>query len=174
MLQPAKDLGFLPEALHNLPRRRTGTNDLQRHAASGILLLRLVHRAHATLADDSDDAIGGDALRRRSVSERMGLQGRVQQVAAERGLVQYSRRMLVGVQQPAQFQQQGLVTRTLFAQEVLAVGSTELRRGAKQRLNALEVAGHRHDAPPSPSWRYNHARASRHSSAAVDRAMPST
>ena len=62
VLQAAEDLGFVLEAAQMRRAGQPGTNHLQRDAAMGPILLRLVDDAHRAFADDAEDAIRADSL----------------------------------------------------------------------------------------------------------------
>ena len=73
MLQPAEHLRFLCEAAQQLGAGQSRLDDLERDRAAGLLLLGLVDRAHAALADQTNDAVAADRGRqRRRHADRFG------------------------------------------------------------------------------------------------------
>ncbi len=61
-MQATEDLRLVLEALRARGGRETGVQDLERDRAPRILLLRLVHDAHAAFAEQIEDAVAADAL----------------------------------------------------------------------------------------------------------------
>src|SRR5262249_44435517 len=61
MLELAKELSFMLEALQNLRRRKSRANHLQRDRAARVLLLRLENDSHAAFADFSQKAVFADS-----------------------------------------------------------------------------------------------------------------
>ena len=70
MLQPPQHLGFLLESAERGRRDESRANHLQRDDSAGPLLLRLVHRAHATRTDQPDDAVVTNLVRESSDADR--------------------------------------------------------------------------------------------------------
>jgi hypothetical protein len=57
-------LGLLPEPRQQGAGDESRPDDLERHGAARVLLLRLVDAAHPAFADLAEDAVGADRFRR--------------------------------------------------------------------------------------------------------------
>src|SRR5262245_46040219 len=140
-MEPAKDMRFLSKALEQRRRGQHGPKDLEGDRAARVVLLRLVHRAHAPLAEHTHDPVAGDGWR-----ERWGWRGQLLSRALQRAAQEQLSypRLLVEFHEFLDGRAQVRVAGALLVQEGRLLDRVQIDHLVKQLLNALEGRfGHR-------------------------------